>query len=494
MTNIVLTNLPSKRKTIEQFISSRGITNFIIFTESTEISELLNDMMTTSQDTFNLHVFDFFGDISLTNTIRDYRDQINILRVYVADTECAKPFLTLTDDVFLLPQFNLLSMFWDCDAFRASNVMAFEASGLDYFKVKMPSKRGKIDDLSISVKTQQVPLRYKTASGSIVETMNQQLVVDCNAKVSNVKDKFDVRRQADVYNNVQRNLNDLAVAKADDLPPEPKQQPKPDVVSATGDKKHSGLTGFFARFVSKESIKDLAGEQKEEQTPVEDLFTETQEAEEQYPVEALSKVAEPIADEVEEVKAEEVKPKEPVPEENTKPKESTAYIGFSGVKNGTEAKVGRATVQRFALADVYTSISQYCVEKGFISVEECSKLAKEVEGKPSKDSLFGNLALERGMITEEQLISAVTDVNHVEILTWEAIKDMELDFTYFTVEKCKEFKFFKLKDAKGSDRVRIICAFSITSIHPEVRRLFNSPKINYTLDRYILRKLEEVTK
>lgn len=508
MLNVILTNKPNKRDLLDRFIRSRGISNFIIITEAADIGSILSDIMITSDSTFNLHIFDYYGDLSIVNTIRDYRDQINLLRVYVASIEDSHAYLTLTEDVFIMPNvFDILMYFWDSDACRAKNVAAFDLMHIDFFKVNIPDSLGRTDQLAININTQQIPLKYKTASGSVVETQGPQLVVSCKAKSKEIKSIFDTRNQEEVYSHRVRDLSDLPTDIVEDPVPKKEQEiviskePKPVKVKepklvrvkepksikekpikqvqpekGSSDKHDNGFSAFFKKFKFKEDepvTEPLAvGEE-----PVATL--EPEPIQEQIPIPEEQKSTESIPT--------------PQPEESKSKPELKPFVTFSGVKGGTEVATGRAPTRRYTLSEVYASISQYCIEKKYISAEDGVSLQKEVANKPSRDALFGNLALERGLITEEQLIDAVTQVNHVEILTWEKISAMELDFTYFSSDKCKEFKFFKLKDAQPNDTAQIVCAFSLSSIHPEVRRLFDNPRILYTLDSYITRKLGETS-
>lgn len=498
MQNIVLTNKPNKRGILERFIRSRGISNFIVFTETADIGALLSDMLVTSDEAFNLHVFDYFGDLSITNTIRDYRDQINLLRIYVTSIEDARPYLTLTDDVFVMPnEYNVLMYFWDSDACRAKNVSAFDLMNIDYFKVVTPTTLGKTNQLAIDINTQKIPLKYRTASGSIVETTGPQIVVTCKAKSKEVRSYFDTRQQEEVYKHGNRDLADLPAevvevaapvvkAKSVEMPREPVVKEKPDKVKpekqtiqkpekGESDKRKNGIISIFGRLRLKEN--------EHEQVP------DTVELNAAEPL--VEPITEPVVEEPAPSKVSE--PAKPKEEKHRTEADLPAYIGFSNVKSGKEAAVGKASTHRFSLAEVYDSISQYCIEKKFIDASVGADLIKELSGRPSRDAAFGNTALERGLITEDQLIEAITQVNHIEILSWEQIEPMELDFTYFSSDKCREFKFFKLKDKSVEDTAQIICAFSLSSIHPEVRRLFDNPRIQYTLDTYITRKLENET-
>lgn len=522
MTHIVITNKPNTRKVIEDFIRSRGIDNFVIFTETSELGELVQAMLITSNETFNLHIFDFFGDISLTNAIRDYRDQINALSVFVSCVDDAKPYLTLTERVFVLPDaYNIMSYFWDCDACLAKNVIAFDTSGANFLKLNLPTNTGKTKSLSVDVATQLVPLKYKAANGMIVDTKGTQLVINCKTKTTGIKDKLNVRNQEIVYKRKPTNLDDLAVSPIEEEQSEPikekpvkvkapkpvkirepkpvkkEKPPKPIAEKAVSDKPAKGtlFNSFFANLSAK---KDAPENSIEEAVSDETLAEQLREK--------LYGKEETVKHYVDDVKPEDNKQvdamvesgQEPVvqPEQeeiiSNKQAVPTAYIGFNNVKHGTEFSTGKVSRLKFDLEEVYDSIAQYLTSKGLVSNKDAAALSEEIGSRPSKDALFGSRALQYGYITEDQLIDAITAVNHIEILRWEIIKDMKLDFTYFDVEKCRQFKFFKLQDSASSERVRIVCAFSITGIHPEVKRLFNNPRISYTLEEYIARRLEGV--
>lgn len=500
MQNIVLTNKPNKRGILEKFIRSRGISNFIVFTETADIGTLLSDMLVTSDEAFNLHVFDYFGDLSITNTIRDYRDQINLLRIYVTSIEDARPYLTLTDDVFVMPnEYNVLMYFWDSDACRAKNVSAFDLMNIDFFKVVAPTSLGKTNQLAIDINTQKIPLKYRTASGSIVETTGPQIVVTCKAKSKEVRTYYDTRQQEEVYRHYNRDLADLpaevveqetpdiqksvveepkeAVVKEKPKKVKPEKAPVAKPEKSKSDKRSNGFSVFFSRLKQKDP---------EVQPELDEPFAAAIEEESEIAPEPEATVTSvPVNNSVADEPKHEVKTKTEV--------DLPAYIGFNNVKSGKEAAVGKASSHRFSLAEVYDSISQYCIEKKYIDATVGAELIKELAGRPSRDAAFGNIALERGYITEDQLIEAITQVNHIEVLSWDQIESMELDFTYFSSDKCREFKFFKLKDKSVEDTAQIVCAFSLSSIHPEVRRLFDNPRIQYTLDTYITRKLESET-
>ena len=155
MLNVVLTTKKSKSKIVERFIRSRGIEKFIPVFES---SLLFDTLLTT--DTCNLHIFDFIFDLGTINTIRDFRDKINTLNVYVTSVESAKAYLALTDNVFIIPDvYDIFSWFWDSEACRASNVMGFNAMNYDFCKVINPSNEGQTKSLVVDIGIQPVPLQ-----------------------------------------------------------------------------------------------------------------------------------------------------------------------------------------------------------------------------------------------------------------------------------------------------------------------------------------------
>ena len=108
----------------------------------------------------------------------------------------------------------------------------------------------------------------------------------------------------------------------------------------------------------------------------------------------------------------------------------------------------------------------------------------------SRDAQFGDQALSRGLITEEQLIKAISSINSIEVLPWELIEPMELDFSFFSIEKCLEYKFFKIKTTRDTESVQLVASTSISNLNSEVKRLFDNPRIRYTLDTFITKKLE----
>lgn len=133
--------------------------------------------------------------------------------------------------------------------------------------------------------------------------------------------------------------------------------------------------------------------------------------------------------------------------------------------------------------------------KEFMSREDCDALLLELKDKPQKDTLFGDIALERGLLTDEQLIEAITNVTGVGVMTWDELKDVKPDYSLLLHERCKQYKIFKVinNTLPGSDPDAdiLVATTSLMNGAYEMGRMFDSPIIKYTLDKYITKKLEE---
>lgn len=475
MLNVVLTTKKSKSKIVDRFIRSRGIEKFIPLYDS---SRLFDTLLTT--DSCNLHVFDFMFDLGTINTIRDFRDKISTLNVYVTGVDAAKAYLALTDDVFIIPDmYDILSWFWDSDACRASNVMAFDAMGNEFCRIINPTNEGKTKALSVEIGMQNVPLKYITADGRAVSTEGPQLVLRCKSKSS----KFDLRAlstrdQEEVYNHKQRSLADLPAGAV------------PEQIVASAEKRVQSLNGaLFAEVKRKES--------GEVDIPEEEIAEEATTTTEVTAPEII----------VDEKRGLNLFSREKKPKKKKKPSarqiaNDESYVSFGNFSAGTQGagysvndiNANQIVSEQRLIEDRYDAISEYCVAKGYISADDCARIAEGLESDRmmSKDDKWANKALAEGLITEEQLIQAVMVVKNMGVLTWDEIKDLKPDFSTFSIDKCKKFRFFKLEDVDPTaDRVTLIYSASLSQLNPELYRMYDNPIPKVTLDCYIDRKLKE---
>lgn len=469
MLNVVLTTKKSKSKIVERFIRSRGIEKFIPVFES----DLLFDTLLTT-DTCNLHIFDFIFDLGTINTIRDFRDKINTLNVYVSNIESAKAYLALTDNVFIIPDvYDIFSWFWDSEACRASNVMGFNAMNYDFCKVINPATTGKTRSISVDIGMEPVPLQYITADGRAVKTEGQQLVLKCKAKNKSLDLRaLATRNQEEVYAHKQRSLADLPA------------RPMPVEETTTAQHKQSINGAMFAEVKQVEEVPDEITEEKEtieappividdrrgSETTFRDLFKK-------------NKKEKPAK-----------KPKRNI--------DAGSYVSFGNFVGGTqsadysanEMNVDEIVSNTHIIEERYDSIAAYCLAHKYLTIEDHDKLAEglELDKNISKDDQWANKALAGGFITEEQLIEATTAVKNIGVLTWKELEEMEPDFSTFSIDKCKKFRFFKLKDSDPTaDRVTLVYSATLASLNPELYRMYDNPIPKVTLDVYIDRKLEE---
>lgn len=507
MFNIVLTTKSNKRKVIENFIRSRGIVNFVISDDSQELYDAL------LTDTCNVHIFDYHMDMSIINILRDLRDNASRITVYVTSTEHATPYLSLTDYVYVLPDtMDPTLYFWDSEACSAKNVMAFKASNMEAVKIINPDKNGATKHLTLDLSLQDVPLKYRTVDGRTVQKKCPQLVVSAKAKAIDLTSILKTRDQSEVYNRRQRNLEDLPDGPIDEpedieeipvakpikeskskpvkepkpVKPKPVKEvkPKPEKPDqSSAEKQGNGFASFFAK------IKAKPEEPEEIDTSLAEETEEIETTAEETTIEEVVEVAAEPEKSVEETKSE--------PESEKEKKEPQEYVSFGGFTAGTGGRTSGVKRRKMTISFTCRTVAEYCLENKYISHEDHDKLMLTIKSTrdASRDAQFGDEALKQGFITEEQLIKAISAVNGMEVLPWSAVENLDLDFAFFTIDKCKTFRFFKVADSSLSgsekDTVQLIVSASISNLNSEVKRLFDSPRIRYTLDSVITRKLDE---
>lgn len=480
MLNVVLTTKKSKSKIVDRFIRSRGIEKFIPLFDS---SRLFDTLLTT--DSCNLHVFDFMFDLGTINTIRDFRDKISTLNVYVTSVEAAKAYLALTDNVFIIPDvYDILSWFWDSDACKAANVMAFNAMGNDFCRIINPTTEGKTKSLSIEIGMENVPLKYVTADGRAVSTEGPQLVMKCKSKAGKIDLRaLATRNQEEVYNHKQRSLADLPVGAVHEQ------------VSVTAEQRTQSITGaLFAEVKQKELDEISLSVEEVEETP------------------APQEAPELIVDEKRgfNLFSRDKKEKKEKKDKSAKKAKTTAkpitstesYVSFSNFSAGTQGvgysandvDASQIVKEQNLIEERYDTISEYCVAKGYVSSDDCAKIAEGLESDRmmSRDDKWANKALAEGFVTEDQLIGAIMAVKNIGVLSWDEVEELKPDLSTFSIDKCKKFRFFKLEDEDStSDRVTLIYSASLSQLNPELYRMYDNPIPKVTLDVYIDRKLKE---
>lgn len=485
MQNIVVTNKKSKRNAIESFIISRGITTYIILDNSDDLFDSL------LIETCNLHVFDYLLDMSLVNTIHDLRDRVNVLQVFVTSTANAKPYLTLTDDVFIMPEeYDIMQFFWDSPVCSARNILAFEGADRNPLQITPPWELGSIKRLAVEAKMSEVALTYVAQDGSVEKTKGIQLEVSSKAKAVDLGDKLKVRNQEGIYDYEPLGSTEVELV--------PASEPEPDIEHPAG--------------LESEQLTDI------DQEPDLNVGTEPLELEDS------GQEQEPLVDGSETdtttIFSEESEPKqEPEPEVKSKPKFKfgfksksksghkskpepepqkiyESFSSFSGGNSSTRSlETGNRKARKRTLAVTYDTIASYCLANGFISHQDHDALMEEIKDKPSKNILFGDIALERGLLTDEQLIGAIGAVMNIGVMTWDEVKDIKPDYSVLLKERCQKYKLFKADNSTvpgaDDDMDILIATASMVNGTNEMSRMFEQPIFRYTLDKYIKRKLEE---
>lgn len=495
MQNIVVTNKKSKRKAIESFIASRGITAYIILDNSDDLFDSL------LIETCNLHVFDYLLDMSLVNTIHDLRDRVNVLQVFVTSTANARPYLTLTDDVFVMPEeYDIMQFFWDSPVCNAQNVLAFESANRKPVQVSLPLDLGATKRLAVEVKTSEVSLTYETPDGDAKKTKGVQIEVFSKAKAADLSDKLKVRHQEGIYDTNTFSSPSVSEPKVVHeskslIDPEPAVEHKPTTESLT---EPAALLE-----PTLEALPKPLAESEPVNEPETDVVEPVQET-----------VAEPkpdttsVFEQVTEQKPEpeiRSKPKfrfgfrsksKPEPKPKPEPAVPKAYESFGSFTGGNiSLGSGARKARKRTLTVTYDTIASYCLANGFISHQDHDVLMEELKDKPSKNMLFGDIALERNLITDEQLISAIGAVMNIGVMSWAEVKDIKPDYSMLLRERCQKYKLFKADNSTvpGADEDMdiLIATTSLINGADEMSRMFEQPIFRYTLDKYIKRKLEE---
>lgn len=449
MQNIVVINKRSKQKVIEQFIKSRGIINYMVVDTADEVFDSL------LLGVCNLHIFDFIMDMSIINAIHELRDRANIIKVYVTSIESAQPYLSLTDDIQIMPEeFDIMSFFWDNPACNVRNVMAFAAMGKNSLSIYLPKEIGETQQMSVDIETKKIPVKYENSEGKSIKTDGAQIVLTCKTKSQDKSEKYKVRVQSDVYTSKDRTLEDLPDLYVEDMQEEPEEAPVlPEVANTeiTQD--------------SKEHVDEKVAKEKHS------FFSRKS-------------------------KKKDVQPEPAKTEKQVEQKEYISFKGYMGTANGkSESSVPLRKAHKRTLSLTCSTIAEYCLTNNFISNKDHDALMEELRGQQSKETLFGDLALQRGLITEEQLIAAITSVMGIGVMTWKELENIKPNYSILLKERCLKYKVFQADNSTvpgADDRDDIIIAStSLAGGINELSRLFDCPIIKYTLDCYIIRKLED---
>lgn len=140
--------------------------------------------------------------------------------------------------------------------------------------------------------------------------------------------------------------------------------------------------------------------------------------------------------------------------------------------------------------NTYATIEEYLVGNGIITAKQKMELTRELTTRRHNKEVirFHDIVIEQGLVSADDMVHILSKVNRFEILSKLQVDKMVPNFEDFTVDHCKKNRFFRAQDTKDGD-VRIICSLSASSIDSTIRRLYDSPIIQYTLDAFVMEKL-----
>ncbi len=611
MQNIVVVNQPNRLNVVRGFMKSRGIERYAIVKDSAELFDYL------LVETSNVHLFDFYMDMSLLNTVNDMRDSVNTLTVYAPDARIGEPYLTITDKVFIMPnEVDLLCWYWDSATCNIQNVMACKASNKPFCYISLPNTKIQPSRIRVDVRSRKIPATYQMLSGTLKNTKVDQLNVSVKLKGKPLADFDNIRHQTGIFGSAQRQLDLPATGDSETytgqtttaepikhggflewlmfwkhekkvkVPKEPKlktikpvkepkvkpvkepkvkkikpvkepkvkpiKEPKVKTVKQVAEPTSAKPNVYVAPPVFEpivqevKSVDDLVQPTvdksvKTDEAPktkksmfsshkksvevelegketfadgsliddidmqqefaniagriavAEDMKIDTSEViETTQPVVA---VAEPVAvidadPEPETVVEEPVIVEEPVAVKAPHQKIEVVLPTVSNPLETVERKGSGLKMNKLDLR-TYTTVDEYLVGNEFITTAQCTEVLKVVRerSKPGHSAKFGDVALELGFIDTETLVTAVAKVMRIEMIGWKQLEKMSVNYDDFSQSRCQELKFFRTDDDVNGN-VQIIASSSISSLDSSIRRLFDSPRIRYTIEAYINIKLK----
>ncbi len=195
---------------------------------------------------------------------------------------------------------------------------------------------------------------------------------------------------------------------------------------------------------------------------------------------------------VQEKHLEEIEPK-PVKTERKveeKPRERIKIDLSQSVKEEQSAPVRKRRLSGLK-SSAYSTVEDYMVGNEIITAKQKMEINSELNRRRQlgdSGCRFYDLIIEKELCEPEDMVQIISKVNRMEILNWRQISSMEPIFDEFQLDHCKKLKFFRAPD-DSQGNVRIVCSLSAPSLDSSIRRLFDNPRILYTLDQYVMEKL-----
>jgi len=132
--NVKIVYVSSMRdiSSIKTFLSLKGLDNkYTLFTDK---EDLLNELLIWKADVF-IFMYDN-DDYALVEELKTMQDFILNLYVFTNKTRIAKPFISLTENIFIMPKnLNLMLYLWESPVFSLDNMLTAEENGIETFSV-----------------------------------------------------------------------------------------------------------------------------------------------------------------------------------------------------------------------------------------------------------------------------------------------------------------------------------------------------------------------
>lgn len=255
--------------------------------------------------------------------------------------------------------------------------------------------------------------------------------------------------------------------------------------------------------------KEAAARQEIDTSEADELLKQSKEAEEAQKAEAAAaKAAREEAERLEREKKEREKAAvQPIAEpasasEPTQPapKRDRITIDLSAATTATDAAPQRdkqrsRMKRRFSnlKSSTYSSVEDYMVGNNMITAKQKMEIMSELNmlRQSGQSVRFYDLVLKHNLCEPEDMVQIIAKVNRMEILGWKQVESLNPIFDEFQLDHCKKLKFFRAPDDSHGN-VRIVCSLSASSIDSSIRRLFDTPRILYTLDQYVVEKLNSI--
>lgn len=501
MKNIVLLNMPQKRQTVDTFLKSRGIQQYQLVKESDDLIKAI-----VLQSACNIYVFDYYLDISIITTIQSCKDLVNNVLVFVPETRMGHPYRSITNDIHILPnEVDILAWFWDTQACSLRNVVECENCDKPFLQVDLPKKSVYPDRLTVDIRTQAHKDSYSDINGKSIPTKYNTLRVKISAKGKPYARNLDIRKQQGLYSDEEPAVVEPIVEVAHitkeevqkpikpkrELPkfswpksPKPKKiEPSKDLVVEKQDtipveghvEVDENIKGHDGKIVAGKLSRNVAIDMSE----IEQLRKSMAEEHSENKLDLDDEVIDLVPELFEKVEQESVEETVTV-EKIVEPERVVLKVDKPVLQRS------KVTVDTTAKPKHCSTVEEYVLVNGYMTEEQQALVREAVK---SSDKRFAETAIDMGYLTDIDCVTIYSHVYNMEIVPWSIIEAMSVNDKEIPINKFRDMKFFRTEDTSDGD-VQLIMSIEITKMDGSIRRVYDNPRIRYTLDRYITEKLK----